>query len=884
MSYPFLSRGMWGRPQSRHAKRAPFTANQLFRALGGRRTGPSIGDRIIFDALEPRLLMNADVLGINLATQNDDGLSHDMIVRLVEENQQIDARSVTTQRVEIRDRTGGALLAFGDLAEISAISIQGGGGNDTLTIDAASFGNVTLPAISFDGGAGDDRVVFDATADTTWTVDGDNAGRVGSVTFTNTENLTGAADNRDTFVVTPAGALDGVMDGGVGGFDTMVLEAGYTNATYTPTGPQSGIFNLDGNTFRFDGLEPTVLDAEGGVVTVDLSEITDVQAQMRMTYGMDDGYEGYEYVIEVDGNGPNFEKIYFNAPSSGVVLILGAGNDNFKFLDLGFEREFGISIDGNGGNDSVTVDGHISLADRDVTINAENIQLLGNSSISTRAGDITLNASSSASGSASGTGSVVTGGTAAVASIGIGPGAVVSGRAVTITAQAASTATIGATGSNVDDVGGTFNSSATINVQGNIWATGALKIAANVVTTVDVDMAQAGGFLFIGSDLDDVSVSSTNVATVTIAAVNISGATIELGADTDVEIDITVEDITLQGLSLGTQNVAVAATVANTTSVTIAADAALTQTGSGTVTGTGNGVDVSATDDTDVTIAVSAAATIQLPVVSGVSVLFEALAVDTGVTRNTSVTLGNPDANGTATAPTTPTIVANSGIGLSAASTGDISVDAQTDFVGVATNDATENTQVRAKGVTLKGASVSMEASSATNFTAKGQESVNEIDGKTVASVAYSKVEATGGGITISGSDSSTALAWALPSKFSEDNVKNDQGGVIVPELVLQKGYAANLVNKAVSASADRSDLDAQGEIVISAERSMKLAAIGEAMSLLSSNSFFDSFLVTAAGTWCSTVSRAASLRSFRTRPSTPRLPAASASPPKKTR
>ncbi|RYH05718.1 MAG: LEPR-XLL domain-containing protein, partial [Alphaproteobacteria bacterium] len=132
LSYPFLSRGLWGRPQSRHTKRAPFTPNQLFRALGGRRAGPSIGDRIIFDALEPRLLMNADVLGINLASPHDDGISHDMIVRLVEENQQIDARTVTTQRVEIRDRSGNALLAFGDLAEISAISIQGGTGDDTL--------------------------------------------------------------------------------------------------------------------------------------------------------------------------------------------------------------------------------------------------------------------------------------------------------------------------------------------------------------------------------------------------------------------------------------------------------------------------------------------------------------------------------------------------------------------------------------------------------------------------------------------------------------------------------------------------------------------------------------------------------------------------------
>ncbi|MBK8084246.1 MAG: LEPR-XLL domain-containing protein [Devosia sp.] len=324
MAYPFTSRGLWGKPQGRHGRRSslrPVTAASETRA----RRGAGIGDRIIFDALEPRLLMNADVLGINLS-QYDDGLDRDMIVRLVEESQQIGEQTVTAQRIEIRDRADNALLAFGDLAEISSISIQGGAGSETLTVDFASFGGHVMPPLDFDGGAGDDRIVFDSDAAANWSIVGENAGSVGGVTFSNVENLEGAAGNDDTFVVSSSGLVSGLMDGGAGGFDTMVLEAGFANAIYRPTGADSGIFDLDGVLHRFAGLEPTTLTASGGVVTVDMALLNgDGGINARLRQGRRIGTPGIPAMISCSRTTaaqPSRRSTSTPRPP-GVVIVLG---------------------------------------------------------------------------------------------------------------------------------------------------------------------------------------------------------------------------------------------------------------------------------------------------------------------------------------------------------------------------------------------------------------------------------------------------------------------------------------------------------------------------------------------------------------------------------
>ena len=93
---------------------------------------------------------------------------------------------------------------------ITGVSIQGGSGNDTLRID--SSGGL---AISFSGGDGNDTLsLVGEAADTTWTVTGAGSGSgTGGLSFTGVENLAGAANNEDTFVVETGGSVASV-DGG----------------------------------------------------------------------------------------------------------------------------------------------------------------------------------------------------------------------------------------------------------------------------------------------------------------------------------------------------------------------------------------------------------------------------------------------------------------------------------------------------------------------------------------------------------------------------------------------------------------------------------------------------------------------------------------------
>ena len=84
-------------------------------------------------------------------------------------------------------------------ADITGIVITGSDADDSLTLDLHA--PLTIP-VSFDGGAGNDTIVG-PVSDVTWDVTGPDAGTVAGVHFTSVENLSGAPDNKDTFVVGP---------------------------------------------------------------------------------------------------------------------------------------------------------------------------------------------------------------------------------------------------------------------------------------------------------------------------------------------------------------------------------------------------------------------------------------------------------------------------------------------------------------------------------------------------------------------------------------------------------------------------------------------------------------------------------------------------------
>ena len=124
--------------------------------------------------------------------------------------------------------------------------VSGGG------IISLAFTGVTKLAA---GGPGD--TLFGPAADSTWTVTGAGSGTVGGLSFSGFEQLVGAADNRDQFVFEPGGSISGGIDGGPGGFDTLVVDGGaYQAVTYTTTGPNSGTVTRDGDVIEYAGLEP----------------------------------------------------------------------------------------------------------------------------------------------------------------------------------------------------------------------------------------------------------------------------------------------------------------------------------------------------------------------------------------------------------------------------------------------------------------------------------------------------------------------------------------------------------------------------------------------------------------------------------------------------
>ena len=213
-------------------------------------------------------------------------------------------------------------------------SITGGSGANTLNYSAytapvtMNLGANTATGTggasgvrSFIGGTNANTLVG-PTADSTWNLTGLNSGTVAGVSFTNVQNLTGAANNKDTFILHPAGQVSGTIDGGAGGYDKVVFDLGSGNlVTYAPTGSQSGTVTQGGRTFTFAGMEPIQLyssnfsDAKNVTITGDpLGADT-----LSLTYFSAN-------LVEFSGAGEN---IAFPIPLNSLTIGMSAlGNNN----------------------------------------------------------------------------------------------------------------------------------------------------------------------------------------------------------------------------------------------------------------------------------------------------------------------------------------------------------------------------------------------------------------------------------------------------------------------------------------------------------------------------------------------------------------------------
>ncbi|MCX5734321.1 MAG: LEPR-XLL domain-containing protein, partial [candidate division NC10 bacterium] len=339
----------------------------LLRPLRGRRILPR-RRKVLLEPLEPRLLLTATPFTYAAAS----GATLDLTLRLDETS--------SAPLFQLIDNSGGTptVVAQQALADTSQIVITGSEHADRLTIDTSV--PTAVPVAFADTHDGDGDTLEIRGGDRTWTVTGANTGTTGNVTFAGVENLIGGSDNRDTFILNLGGSISGGIEGGAGGYDSLVLAGGtYASVTYAATSADSGTITLDGATLAYAGLEPitdntdTVNRVFTGTGGADQIVLKDAAGSGSMT---------------IESTSGTFESITFNNPSISLTINAGAGNDTITVQSLDSTFNANLVINGDGGVDAVTVDGAVGLTGHDVTITAETITV--NAGITTGTGTISL--------------------------------------------------------------------------------------------------------------------------------------------------------------------------------------------------------------------------------------------------------------------------------------------------------------------------------------------------------------------------------------------------------------------------------------------------------------------------------------------------------------
>src|SRR5262245_55188377 len=83
--------------------------------------------KLIFDTLEPRLMLNADLMAVDLATVDPSQATHDVVTRLVEATSAVETETVSQNRVEVVGHADPSrVLASAPLSMISELSILDG--------------------------------------------------------------------------------------------------------------------------------------------------------------------------------------------------------------------------------------------------------------------------------------------------------------------------------------------------------------------------------------------------------------------------------------------------------------------------------------------------------------------------------------------------------------------------------------------------------------------------------------------------------------------------------------------------------------------------------------------------------------------------------------
>jgi len=326
-----------------------------------------------FEPLEPRLLLSAD-----LVHSTDAGVALDATLKVAEVG--------GAQVVQLIDNGTSTVLGQAALDHDLSIEIQGAEQDDLLTIDFGDAPLVHKVNVQFDGGAGNDTLKG-PSADSTWNLLGAGSGVVADIQFADVENLVGAADNHDTFVVGAGASLAGLLDGGADGFDSLVLDGGtFATVAYAATGPESGTIDRDGQVLAYAGLEP----------------ITDLSAVADRSFTTGDltdnarlSESGGNLTIESLDTIATFESLTFAKPTSSLTINLGSDLGTILGLPLAGDQlevqalslDADLIIHGGDGRGDITVSGNLTLPGSNLTIDAEQITVDPGVTISTLSAD-----------------------------------------------------------------------------------------------------------------------------------------------------------------------------------------------------------------------------------------------------------------------------------------------------------------------------------------------------------------------------------------------------------------------------------------------------------------------------------------------------------------
>ena len=377
--------------------------------------------RLLLDPLEPRVLLNADTLAVQLASLPNEAAAHDVLVQMVNDTVAVGTQTQTVQRVEVVNQANGAVLALGDLSEIRTVTIASTKAADLITLDTSSFGTNTAPAlqvqgdgmtalaidhsggpalwqlngdgsgiatgaganVSFTGvasvtGAGNDTLQGPSQA-ATWQLTGAGAGNVAvnaggpATNFQGFAQLDGAASGHDTFNILPGGSLTGGIQANAGGFGALAYVGGqYGSVQSVSTAPHAGSVTVDGVTTNYTGIDALTLPDPANTTVSVLG--SDAVLQDASSTGM------------LQLSSTESGTTTFAAPTQNLTVNLGngTGGDTLTIQNLDARFASGLTVNANGSGDTVNVDTSLATHGGAVSITADNINVGSNATMDTR--------------------------------------------------------------------------------------------------------------------------------------------------------------------------------------------------------------------------------------------------------------------------------------------------------------------------------------------------------------------------------------------------------------------------------------------------------------------------------------------------------------------